>query len=661
MADTQYLFLSDPGVRRDGTKLHSNFYADGVWVRWQRGLPRKIGGYRASAQNVNGPIRSVLVDSRNGITSAHYFSQWGIQRQQISDSGAGGALEDRTPPLFIPDPKLSWSHGIMHSSTGGSYAALIAAATPDVNDITSDVGGSVYAGNAGTSDSMAELSDANSIISVSGGICVLQPFLFLYGSSGLIRNSNANDFSAATGFTAGGTNFANSANVAGTKFVHGAPVRGGGQSPAGLFWSLDSLVRVSFVGGAKIWSYDTLSSPTSVLSKKAIVEHDGKFFWPGTDRFLFYAGTVQELPNDMNLNYFFDNLNFAQRNKVWGTKIQRWGEIWWFYPRGSATECTDAVIYNYRENTWYDAKLARSAGDKVQTFQYPVWAGPEDGQATTKLALGFTLSSTAQANAGQATVAFGVISGPFRADDIVNGMKVFGPGVPSGAFVVSHTSNSVVLSANFTNIAVVNSTFAFSSVNGAFVQGSTVTGAASGATGLVVKSTVTDINVINTTRAFLAAELLSSPNGANATLQRTPVPQRLDAVYQQEFGFDKVVKQDVQPIVSSFTSQSFGFAIGAPFGPTNKFVDVMTSMSQLDPDFNQIGPLTVYVEGASHANSQFNTLETQKINPGQPIQTLRAQERLLRLKIESNTQGGFFEQGQVTVTLDTGDERSSAV
>jgi hypothetical protein len=35
-----------PGIKRDGTKFEGEYYVDGQWVRWQRGLPRKIGGYQ---------------------------------------------------------------------------------------------------------------------------------------------------------------------------------------------------------------------------------------------------------------------------------------------------------------------------------------------------------------------------------------------------------------------------------------------------------------------------------------------------------------------------------------------------------------------------------------------------------------------------------------
>jgi hypothetical protein len=99
------------------------------------------------------------------------------------------------------------------------------------------------------------------------------------------------------------------------------------------------------------------------------------------DRFLAYNGVVQEMVNQTNLNYFFDNINYFQRQKVWATKIPRWGEIWWFYPKGNATECTDAIVYNVREKTWYDAGQAlgarRSAGVYTEVFHYPVWAGWE--------------------------------------------------------------------------------------------------------------------------------------------------------------------------------------------------------------------------------------------------------------------------------------------
>jgi hypothetical protein len=209
---------------------------------------------------------------------------------------------------------------------------------------------------------------------------LIYPYLFVYGNDGLIQNSSAGDFQNWVAADA------NANNVATGKIVKGLPVRGGTTSPAGLFWSLDSLVRVSFapttVGATTLyWKYDLISSQTSILSSSSVIEYDGIFYWCGVDRFLQYNGVVAELQNNNSINYFFDNLNYVQRQKVWVSKVPRWGEIWWFYPSGDSVECNDAVIYNVRDKVWYDAGGAlgarRSAGTFSEVFRFPIWAGNE--------------------------------------------------------------------------------------------------------------------------------------------------------------------------------------------------------------------------------------------------------------------------------------------
>ena len=221
-------------------------------------------------------------------------------------------------------------------------------------------------------------------ISVSGGIVMLFPYLFVYGNNGLIQNCAAGDFSNWTSADS------NANNVSSTKVIKGLPVRGGTTSPSGLFWTLDSVVRVSYaptsVGNQTFyWKYDLITQQSSIISSSSVIEYDGIFYWIGTDRFLCYNGVVQEVENKQNNNYFFDNLNYSQRQKVWVSKVPRWGEIWWFFPNGDNTECNDAIIYNVREKCWYDAGEAlgarRSAGVFSEVFQRPIWGGNEENTA----------------------------------------------------------------------------------------------------------------------------------------------------------------------------------------------------------------------------------------------------------------------------------------
>lgn len=372
-----FTLTSKAGIKRDGTDLDNDFYQDGQWVRWQRGRPKKMGGFRAMSTVVTGPSRSVFVDSRAGSNTAHVFSPWGVQQLTFDVNGAGAGLVDRTPSGLPFNVNYNWQSDAMFNAGGGGNPVIVAASAPDLDSIASDATGGVYSGIVNATNAMTQISDSAGVILVSGGCVVLQPFLFLYGSNGLIRNSNANDFSVSTGWS--GTN-ANTGNFSGSKIVKGLPIRGGSTTPAGLFWALDSLIRVTYIGGTALWKYDPVGSIT-VLSKQAMVEYDGIFYWPGADRFFAYTGVIQELPNNMNLNYFYDNLNFSQAQKIWAMKVPRYGEIWWFYPSGTNTECDKAVIFNVRENTWYDCALVRSAGYPAQVFRFPVMAGGEP-QAT---------------------------------------------------------------------------------------------------------------------------------------------------------------------------------------------------------------------------------------------------------------------------------------
>lgn len=650
--DPLFLLQSQPGVRRDGTDLDSPFYNDSVWVRWQRGKPRKMGGYKSMTQLVNGPVRSVFQDSRSGVNSTHLFSQWGVQRVQFSYDGNSSSIEDRTPAGFAVNTLLNWSHSSMYSAVGGTYSAIIAASSPDLLDIANDTPGYVYAGDIASNDPLVQVSDGSGAITTSGGVCVLNPFLVVYGSNGLIRNSNANDYSTGSGWTTGGANLASSNNVSGTKIVYGAPLRGGGQSPAGLFWSLESLVRMSFVGGTGIWQYDTLTLPTTVLSKKAIVEHEGKFFWPATDRFLFYNGVVQELPNQMNCNWFFDNLNYACQNKVWGTKIARWGEIWWFYPRGSDTECKDAIIFNYRENTWYDAHIERTAGAPTGIFAFPIWAGPEDSVTTKELITGIRLVTSAATSSSSKVLTFTATTG------IVDGMVASGAGIVYGSLVVSHDATTITLDTNTTGV-LISTTLSFTSMTTAFRIGDTITGGTSAATGIAKRVLNNSVNVSITAGAFVSGETITS-GAATAVLQASSITQQLVTQYQHEFGKDKIVGSDVSSIVASFTTANFGFAIGDPFADVPKTIDVLTRIVRIEPDFKQVGPLTLEVLGRSFAKDATSVKNSYQLNPADSFQNMGDQARIMQLRVTSDSLAGDFEMGQVYVKIEPGDERSTA-
>lgn len=363
---------SDPGIKRDGTKFEGNNYVDGQWVRFQRGLPRKMGGYRQVSNYANGIVRQFYTQALNNFVYTHIGQSNGIQRFTLDYDGNASAPIDRTPAGFVPNDNYAWNFDAMYDGAG-SGTVIIANATDTLDDISEGTPLPIWIGDIyGTSALTPIVDGTKGAILTCGNILVLHPYLFVLCKNGYVRWSDAND---PTNFSTGD---AGDAFIASSKLIKGLPLRGGNQNPAGILWTLDSVIRVAYVGGDSVFEFDTITASTSVLATNGIIEYDGIFYWAALDRFMMYNGVVKEVPNNINLNYFFDGLNYAYANKVFAMKVPRYGEIWWCYPRGNATECTHAVIYNVRENTWYDTELpngGRSAGIYAQVFRSPLMAG----------------------------------------------------------------------------------------------------------------------------------------------------------------------------------------------------------------------------------------------------------------------------------------------
>jgi hypothetical protein len=478
MPVTTAVLRSQPGIKRDGTRFEGDNYVDGQWVRWQRGLPRKMGGYRATQKYLQEISRGFSTFTQMNFVYCHSGSDNYLERFTIDSTANSSIVTDRTPVsaaatatvtltggaagsvdtitvdgvnimsgsvafttdlattaaavasninshtsspeytaaavgavitisaasaagsdpngfvvlvttttitytktnmsggsfAYVSSPENMWMFDYQYdSSTNQNY--LIAHAAPNLDCICNDQGGQIFFGEVlgtGLLKSVSLPPDANA----TGGVVSLHPYLFYYGTDGIVGWSVAGEPTNLTGSGSG------LARVWGQKIIKGMPLRAGsGSAPAGIFWAFDAVIRATFTGGATVFQFDVIATDTSIISPQCVVDYDGVFFWCGVDRFLMFNGVVREVPNQMNLNYFFDGLNQRQRSKVFAFKVPRYGEVWWCYPRGDATECTHAVIYNVRENTWYDTELpnyGRSAGQFNNSFAAPILTGVED-------------------------------------------------------------------------------------------------------------------------------------------------------------------------------------------------------------------------------------------------------------------------------------------
>ena len=651
-----------PGIQRDGTVFDRNYYVDGRWVRFQRGRPRKMGGYREIVNNLAGPSRGIYVNPQNNFNNVYSGYNNGLQLVPIDNNGVGAGVTDITLTGFTPNVNNMWQFDTYTDTNGSGNQLLLAHPGQNLTDINNSVETPVLGNVIGTTTASpigvftiaATLNSTTTVtvasttqigagqtvtgtniplgttvtvvnnsttftisaaatgsgsvtltinnnISVSGGVVVLHPYVFVYGNAGLIQNcsaGNINDWVSAD---------ANEVNVATGKIVQGLPVRGGTTAPSGLFWSTDSLIRVSYTpttvntGGAAttiFWRYDLISSQSSILSSQCVIEYDGIYYWVGVDRFLMYNGVVKEIPNAFNQNYFFDNLNYAAREKVYVTKVPRFGEVWWFFPSGTSTECNDAIVYNIRENCWYDAGQAigsrRSAGYFSQIFPFPINA---------------TWETNATGGVGAYTIGnngTGYTNGTYPLVNLTGGTG-------TGATAAVTVSGGIVTS---------------------FVIGSRGTGYTAG--------DVLGINLVTAGTAF--------------QLTVTSL-MNFVSLYQNEFGTDSVQGVTATAIESYFETNDLGWVTGGPSQPSAVGENRWLHIERLEPDFIQSGTMQCFVTGRPFAQATDQTSTAYNFTPTTNKIDMREQRRELRLRFVSNVQGGNYQLGKVIITADLGDVR----
>jgi hypothetical protein len=722
---------TQPGVQRDGTIFDKQFYNDGRWVRFQRGRPRKMGGYRVISDQLTGPSRGIWVNAQNAFN--YIFSGYnnGLQVLTIDDNGIGAGVNNFTLSNFTASDLNLWQFDGFYDVSGAGVQSLLAhpgknlasidndANTPvligDINGtnmsqigtfmdtITSTgtavvtiaasnlligagqtvTGTSIPANTTVLSVSTTTVTLSNAVpagvvaatfsnnISVSGGVVSLHPYVFVYGNNGLIQNCSAGNpqdwVSADT----------NAVNVATGKIVQGLPVRGGSNAPSGLFWSLDSLIRVSYIGGAgtppQYWRYDIISSQSSILSSQSAIEYDGVYYWCGVDRFLMYNGVVKEIPNNMNQNYFFDNLNYNQRQKVWVTKVPRFGEVWWFYPRGDATECTDAIVYNTRENTWYDAGQAlgarRSAGYFSQVFRFPVQANWETSPSEIVFTDSFNTVNTSQ-----------FLYLDTYNTQIVLGLVISGSGIPANTYVTAIKTSSIkTLGAITGGAGYVNGTYTNVTLTGGSGSGARATVTVSGGAVTAVTITVRGagyqvgnaLSASNTELGGTGAGFsvpvatlyaqgiqMSAAATATATVPLTfSTPENRIEILQHEIGTDAINGQNVSAIESYFETNDLGLVSGGPSQPTADGQNRWLRLERVEPDFVQSGDMSLIVTGPAFAQGADKESDPYVFGPNTGKVDMREQRRELRLKFISNTAGGDYQLGKLLLSAEIGDSR----
>ena len=588
MAEQIVQIKSAPGIKRDGTKFEGDQYVDGQWVRFQRGLPRKMGGYRSVNKYLLGLPRTLHEYTQDLLTYVHAGSANRVERFYIDGTYNTSVVTDRTPTSgFTQSAANLWQFSVAYDTTNGNQ--IVAQVAPNLNCICNSAGGELFVGDLLGTAALTAVPALNkpANFNCTGGVVALPPYTFAFGSDGYVAWSVPNNPSDYVSSGAG------NAYITGQKIVRGMPLRGGpGNSPSGLFWSADSLIRGSYIGGTgPVFQFDTISTQSSILSAQSVIEYDGIFYWIGTDRFLQFNGVVREVENSTNLNFFFDNLNYPQRQKVFAYKVPRFGEIWWCFPFGDSDEPNHAVIYNVRENTWYDTPLpngGRGAGLFPAVFSKPLLSGvaPQNYVATDATVTG---GGTGYTVGDVLTVQGGISSVP-----------------------VELTVGTV-------------------------------------AAGVITAVTVTNAGSYTETPANPAS--VTGGTGSSATF--TVTFEQPYKFWVHEVGTDEIDGAMTNPIRSYFETADLSLPVTAQL---NKALQVLLLEPDFVQSGDMTVQVTGRANArAPEVHSDPVTIEAVPSIPQAQVSFFKTQRRELRFRFESNTLGGDYQMGLVLAHVQPGD------
>jgi len=135
-------------------------------------------------------------------------------------------------------------------------------------------------------------------------------------------------------------------------------------------YSTDSIHVMRLTGSETIpVQFSPNTDEYGCLSTGAVVEYDGRHFVVGANDIYSFAGNpgnIQTLAGKRIKEYFYNNLNPIHERQLFTLQNHQETEIWICYPTLSSIggECNEALIWNYRDNTWTIRDLNNvTAGD----------------------------------------------------------------------------------------------------------------------------------------------------------------------------------------------------------------------------------------------------------------------------------------------------------
>ena len=418
-----------PGcVARPTKKMRSSNWAEVNLVRWREGQLTPMGG-QALLINPDGSdyrfaSRCKKIHGWFDLTGEYHIAYLCEQNLYVD---TGGTLTDITPADGMTAPA-----GLV-----GGYGDLLYMNPPPPDDlygtprsIPSSVAitkiPAAYSLDNFGSILYAMSSDDGRLLMwdpAVGGLAVVQPpatgrgpvpqgrcfvvtqerFILIFGSvqDGTVEGGKPNRFAWCDQENPGAWDYSDITSMAGFLDIEPAsPIIAAIATRTGtLIWTAKKCYVSQFLGMPYIYNYVELSDSCTPWSPQSMATTASLALWMTEQGVVAFDGT-SVMPVACKVRPWVDDDidPVAARSLSFACHLGEFNEWWWFFPQLNAPTNTRAIVYNYKEGWWTQARLSRSAGITSSYTAHPIFA--DDTVAYQHEVYG----STAYANASMPVV-----------------------------------------------------------------------------------------------------------------------------------------------------------------------------------------------------------------------------------------------------------------
>ena len=391
-----------PGVVAQATKkMRSSNWSEVNFIRWREGQLMPMGG-QSQLTNVVGGVEKYVFASRCKKIHGWYGLNGQYHIAYLCETNlyvdTGGTLVDITPVDGMTAPAGlvgGFGDGFYDVDTYGTPRLIpssVAIVKVPGSYSLDNFGSILYAMTSADSRLLmwdpavggkaVEQPAASGRGPVPRGRCFVvtsQRFLMIFGSTndGTADGGGFRRFAWCDQENPGAWDYTNVTSQAGFLDIEPAsPIICAIASRVGvLFWTGKKVYASNFLGSPYIYNYVELADGTTPWSPQSMSTTSSLVLWMSEQGPFSYDGTSILPVQQMVRAWIDDNIDqVAVRELSFSTHLGEFNEWWWFFPTLNSPYNSRAVIYNYKEGWWSQARLSRSAGITSSYTAHPIFA-----------------------------------------------------------------------------------------------------------------------------------------------------------------------------------------------------------------------------------------------------------------------------------------------